>query len=56
MTSVALISAAAACPGFRFISRADLAVMMDVMTWFPIDKRTSAIRPLMRTSSMRPTS
>jgi len=32
ITSVALIRAAAACPGFRFISRADLAVIIDVVT------------------------
>jgi hypothetical protein len=31
MTSVALMSAAAVCPGLRFISRAELAVMIDVI-------------------------
>ena len=56
ITSVALISAAAVCPAFNCISRAELAVMIDVMCWPPIEILTSAIRPLMRTESMRPTS
>ncbi len=54
MTSVALISAAAVCPGLRFISRAELAVMIEVICWPPIEIFTSAMSPLMRTPSMRP--
>lgn len=56
MTSVALMRAAAAWPGLSCISRAERAVMIDVICWFPIESVTSAMRPLIRTSSMRPTS
>lgn len=56
ITSVAFISAAAVCPDFSCISRADLAVMMDVIRWPPIEICTSAIKPLMRTDSILPTS
>ena len=56
ITSVALISAAAAWPGFSCISRAERDVMMDVICWLPMESVTSAISPLMRTPSIRPTS
>jgi len=56
ITSVALMRAAAAWPGLSCISRADLAVMMEMICWFPIESVTSAMSPLMRTSSIRPTS
>src|ERR1700693_1875641 len=56
ITSVALIRAAAVCPGFNCISRAERAVMMDTICLSPIEMATSAIRPLMRTESIRPTS
>jgi len=36
ITSVALIKAAAVCPFFNCISRAEVAVMMDVICWPPI--------------------
>ncbi len=49
MTSVALMRAAAVCPGFRFISRAELAVIIEVICWSPMEIFTSAMRPLMRT-------
>jgi hypothetical protein len=55
ITSVDLIRAAADWPFFNPISRADLEVMIDVMYWPPIDSVTSAISPLIRTSSIRPT-
>jgi hypothetical protein len=42
MTSVALIRAAAVGPGLSGISLADLAVMVDLICWFPIDSVTSA--------------
>jgi hypothetical protein len=56
MTSVAFMRAAAVCPGFSCISRADLAVMIEMICWPPIEISTSAIRPLIRTASIRPTS
>ena len=56
ITSVALMRAAAVCPALSCISRAELAVIIDVICWPPIEIFTSAIRPLMRTDSMRPTS
>ncbi len=56
ITSVAFMRAAAVCPGFSRISRAELAVIIDVICWPPIEIFTSAIRPLMRTVSIRPTS
>src|SRR5208282_1768890 len=48
ITSVALIRAAAVCPSFSCISRAEVAVMIDVICCPPIEILTSAIRPLMR--------
>src|SRR5271166_1791211 len=56
ITSVALIKAAAVCPGLSCISRAEVAVIMDVICWPPIEIFTSAIKPLIRTESTRPTS
>jgi hypothetical protein len=56
MTSVALIKAAAVWPGLSRISRAEVAVMIDVICCSPIEIFTSAISPLMRTLSIRPTS
>jgi len=56
MTSVALMRAAAVWPAFNCISLAELAVMIEVICWAPMEILTSAIRPLMRTESMRPTS
>jgi len=50
------MSAAAVCPALSCISRAELAVMIDVICWLPIEILTSAIRPLIRTESIRPTS
>ena len=55
MTSVALMRAAAVWPGLRPISRAELAVMTEVICWPPTEILISAISPLMRTRSMRPT-
>jgi hypothetical protein len=46
MTSVAFMRAAAVCPAFSCISRAELAVIMDVICWSPIEILTSAISPL----------
>jgi DNA-binding winged helix-turn-helix (wHTH) protein len=56
MTSVAFMRAAAVCPGFSCISRAEVAVMIDVICCPPIEIFISAIRPLIRTESTRPTS
>jgi len=42
-------------PGLRCISRAERAVIIDVICWPPIEIMISAIRPLMRTASIRPT-
>jgi hypothetical protein len=49
ITSVDLIRAAAVCPAFRFISRADRAVMIEVICCSPIEITTSAMSPLTRT-------
>jgi hypothetical protein len=46
MTSVALIKAAAVWPGLSPISRAEVAVMIDVICCSPIEIFTSAISPL----------
>ena len=46
ITSVALMSAAAACPFSRRISRAASAVMIEEMRWPPIESFTYANRPL----------
>ena len=48
---MALIKAAAACLGLRCISGTERAVIIDVIRWSPMESVTSAIRPLMRTSS-----
>ena len=56
ITSVALIRAAAVCPGFSCISRAEREVMIDVIRWPPSEISTSASKPLMRTALIRPTS
>lgn len=56
MTSVALMRAAAVWPAFRFMSRAELAVMIEVIGCSPMERTTSAMRPLMRTLAIRPTS
>ena len=41
---------------FGPISRAELAVMIDVICWPPMESFTSAISPLMRTDSILPMS
>ena len=56
ITSVAFMRAAAVCPALSCISRAELAVIIDVICWSPIEIFTSAIRPLVRTLSILPTS
>ena len=48
--------AAAVCPGLSRISRAEVAVMIEVICCSPIEIFISAIKPLMRTLSIRPTS
>ena len=56
ITSAAFTRAAAVCPRFSCISLAERAVMIDVICGPPIETLTSAIKPLICTDSICPTS
>ena len=51
---VAFTRAAAVCPGLRFISRADCAVIIEVICCLPIKMTTSAKTPLICTLPILP--